>query len=584
MDQARAEHRLAALLSSDAVDYSRLMADDEVETVRTVRAYGAEMGGLVERHRGRVVDFTGDNLLAEFPSAVDAARCAVEIQRALRLRNDARAPERRMEFRIGLHLGDVLVEGERIYGDGVHIAARLETLAPAGGICLSDMIHRQLRNKLDVGFEDLGEQALKNLPEPVRVYRVTDAVPEIAVVSPTPSSAPALPLPEKPSLAVLPFVDLSGDLRHDYFGTGLAIDIMTELVKVSGLFLVSDASSFRFKTRDISLPEIGRELGVSHILEGCVRRSADRARISVQLTDARSGRQVWGERFDRSLGDLFAVQDEIAERIVTELEVKLVSGEEARFCRRSLRNPQARECSYRGWAAFDRDLAEAQRLFAEMIRLEPSNSLGHASLALAHLAEGFSARNPAAPEAIARAVTSAQAALALDDATGFAHLVLGHAHLAERRHDDALAEADLALAERPSCQGAYALEANIRQYAGSAREAIDHALRAIRLTPVYPPWYPAILAASYQAGRRYDAAVQAAEAVVALQPANVDARLILAGSNAALGRKEAAGAAAREVVRLEPDFSLEVFRQTEPYKDPAQLEVIVQDLRNAGLS
>jgi len=284
MDPVRAQHRLAAILSTDAVGYSRLMADDEIETVRTVRAFGAELAGLVEAHRGRVVDFTGDNLLAEFPSAVDATRCAVEIQHALRTRNAARAPERRMEFRIGLHLGDVLVEGERIYGDGINVAARLESLAPSGGICLSDMIHRQVRNKLDLSFEDLGDQTLKNLPDPIRVYRVAGAPPEAAPAAPARHSAPGFPLPEKPSLAVLPFVDLSGDLRHDYFGDGLAIDIMTELVKLSGLFLVAQASSFAFKARPISVRELGRELGVSHVLEGCVRRSADRVRITAQLS------------------------------------------------------------------------------------------------------------------------------------------------------------------------------------------------------------------------------------------------------------------------------------------------------------
>ncbi len=584
MDPVSAEHRLAAILSTDAVGYSRLMADDEVETVRTLRAYAAEMAGLVEGHRGRVVDFTGDNLLAEFPSAVDAARCAVEIQSALRVLNAERTPERRMEFRIGLHLGDVLVEGDRIYGDGINIAARLEGLAPSGGICLSDVIHRQLRNKLDLGFEDLGEQALKNLPDPIRAYRVAGPSAETALAAPARHSAPAFALPETPSLAVLPFVDLSGDLRHDYFGDGLAIDIMTDLVKLSGLFLIGQDSTFTYKDKPISVRELGRELGVSHVLEGCVRRSADRVRITAQLSDARSGRKVWAERFDRSLGDLFAVQDEITEKIVTELEVKLVSGEEARICRQSLRNPEARDCSYRGWAAFARDPAEARRMFAEVIRLEPDSGLGHASMALAYLVETFGGRNAGAREALARAAESSHAALALGDTTGFAHLILGHVHLFDRRHDDALAEADLAIDERPSCNGAYALKANIQQYTGNARDAIELALRAIRLTPVYPPWYPAILAASYQADGRHEEAVQAAEAVVAQQPDNVDVRLILAGANAVLGRSEAARSAAQEVLRLEPEFSLAAFQQSQPYRNPAQLEQIVHALRTAGLS
>lgn len=582
MDPVRAQHRLAAILSTDAVGYSRLMADDEIETVRTVRAFGAELAGLVEGHRGRVVDFTGDNLLAEFPSAVDATRCAVEIQNALRTRNAARAPERRMEFRIGLHLGDVLVEGERIYGDGINIAARLESLAPSGGICLSDMIHRQVHNKLDLSFEDLGDQTLKNLPDPIRVYRV--AGPPPAPAAPARHSAPSFPLPEKPSLAVLPFVDLSGDLRHDYFGDGLAIDIMTELVKLSGLFLVAQASSFAFKARPISVRELGRELGVSHVLEGCVRRSADRVRITAQLSDTRSGRHVWAERFDRSLVDLFAVQDEITERIVTELEVKLVSGEDARIYRRSPRSPEARDCSYRGWNALHRDVAEAQRMFAEAIRLEPSNGVGHAELALAYWLEGFGSRSAAARDTLARAVELSRTALALGDATGFAHLILGHAQLFERRHDAALVEADRALDERPSCNAAYSLKASIHHYAGNAREAIELSLRAIRLTPVYPPLYSAILAASYQGGRRHEEAVQAAEAVLVHQPDNVGVRVILAGSSAALGRGEAAEAEAREVLRLEPEFSLAAFQQTQPYKDPAQLEEIVRALRSAGLS
>ncbi len=584
MDQPSAEHRLAAILSTDAVAYSRLRADDEVETVRTVRAYGAAMAGLVARHHGRVVDLAGDNLLAEFPSAVDATRCAVEMQSTLRSHNAERAPVRRMEFRIGLHLGDVLVEEQRIYGDGVNIAARLESLADPGGICLSDLVHSQVRNKLDVGFDDLGEQRVKNIPYPVRAYRVFHESLGAAAAPPAQASALAFPLPDKPSLAVLPFVDMSGDPRQDYFGDGLTIDIMTDLVKLSGLFLIAMESSFTYKSTPVSVRELGRQLGVNHVLEGCVRRAADRVRITAQLVDARSGRRVWAERFDRTVGDLFAVQDEITEQIVTALEVKLISGEDARICRQSLRSPEARHCSYRGWEALDRDLDEARRMFAEVIRLEPKNGLGRAELALAYWLEGFGGRGPAAANALARATELSREALELGDTTGFAHLILGHVHLLARRHDDALAEADRAVQARPSCNGVYALKANFLNYAGGARDAIELALRAIRLTPVYPPLYPAILAASYQACGRYDEAVRAAQVVVERQPDNVDARLILAGANAALGRHDAARAAAQDVLRIEPAFSLAAFAQGQPYKESGQLQEVVRSLRSAGLS
>ena len=363
------KHRLAALLSADVVGYSRLMAQDEVATVRTLSAYRDKMTALVGNNEGRVVDFVGDNMLAEFHSALDAVDCATNIQDTLARLNAKLDENRRMRFRIGINLGDVLIDGDIIYGDGVNIAARLESLAEPGGICISESVFSQVHHKLELGFTDIGMKALKNIPDPIRVYRVV--APEVEMPPPMaetglPKDA-RLPLPAKPSLAVLPFVNLSADSDQDYFSDGLTMDIMTALVRIPGLFLISEISMFSYKSQAPTVRELSQQLGVSHVLDGGVRRAGEQVRITARLIEASSGLQVWAERYDRKIDDIFAVQDEITEKIVEAMDIKLVTGDVGHNIRETLQNPEALECYYHGWQAlFWIDQRRYQRRPAEV--------------------------------------------------------------------------------------------------------------------------------------------------------------------------------------------------------------------------
>ena len=581
--------RLAAILSADIVGYSRLMAEDEVATVRTLTSYRAVMTTLVGGHRGRVVDFVGDNMLAEFPSALDGMECAVRMQRALKDHNAKLPPERRMEFRLGLHLGDVMVDEARIYGDGVNIAARLESLADPGGICISDVVYKQIHKKLDLGYVDLGERTVKNIPEPLRVYRIVEST---TVPTPRPSKAASggeatLSLPERPSLAVLPFVNLSTDPDQDYFSDGLTMDIMTALVKISGLFLIGEGSMLTYKSKPVTIRELGRQLGVRYVLEGGVRKAGDRVRITAQLVEASSGRHMWAERFDRTLDDLFAVQDEITDEIVTALDVKLLSGESIRTVRKTLRNPSAIESYYRGWHALfgatKEDVEEAQHMFEETIQLEPESSLGYAMGAWAYWWAVFRGLSDTVSCALARATELARKALSLEDVTGLPHLMMAQIHLLKREHDQAMDLAERAVLARPNCNGAYAAKANIFNYMGRSSEAIDLAKTAIRLTPVCPPVFPAILASAYYGSDRHGEAIAVAVEVLKRDADNLDALLVLAGAHAALGRMEEAHGVTQEVLRVKPGFSLEAFAQSQPYQEPQTLARVIAMLRRAGL-
>jgi adenylate cyclase len=502
----------------------------------------------------------------------------MEIQQTLTRLNADLADNRQMNFRIGINLGDVLVDGDVIYGDGVNIAARLEGLAEPGGICISEYVYTQVHNKRELEFVDMGSQTLKNIPDPVRVYRVAANVDETAPPAAAQEAAlpppKALPLPDKPSLAVLPFVNLSADPKQDYFSDGLTMDIMTALVRIPGLFLISEILS--------------ANLGVSHVLDGGVRKAGDRVRITARLIETCSGRHIWADRYDRQIDDIFAVQDEITEKIVAAMDIQLVTGEVSRSIRDTLRNPQALESYYRGWEALfgstKEDILEAQQMFEETMRLEPEASFGYAMAAWAHwwaVAQGLTENVSATLE---RATDLAGRAMDLDDFTGLPHLVMAEIDLYNREHDKALAAAEKAVIARPSCDISFVAKANILTYLGRAAEAIDLAKFAIRLAPVYPPFFQVVLAAAYYGSGRYDEAIAAATKAVKADRDNLGAFLILAGANAALDRPEASQKAAAEVRRITPDFSLETYAATQPYKDPATLQQILRTLQKAGLN
>jgi TolB-like protein/class 3 adenylate cyclase len=583
------EHKLAAILSADVVGYSRLMAEDEVATVRTLSVYRDKISSDVHENGGRVVDFVGDNMLAEFSSALKAVDCAVKIQEALDQLNAKLDDKRRMLFRIGIDLGEVLIDNDVIYGDGINIASRLEGLAEPGGICISEFVYRQVHNKLHVGFVDIGTEKLKNISTPVRVYKVVERETEVAAMvnNAPPDQERSLPLPEKPSLAVLPFVNLSADSKQDYFSDGLTMDIMTALVRIPGLFLISEISMFSYKSQALSTRELGRQLGVSHVLDGGVRKEGDRIRITARLSETTTGRQVWAERYDRKIDDIFAVQDEITERIVEALDVKLVTGEMAHTIRKVIRDPKALESYYRGWEALfgstKDDIKEAQEMFEETIRLEPESSFGYALAAWAHWWSVDQGLSENVALSLERAMELARKAEDLEDFTGLPHLVMAQIHLFKRDHDKALEAAEKAVLARPSCDLSYVAKANILTYLGRPTEAIDLAKYAIRLAPVYPPFFQKTLAAAFYGSGQYEAAIESAKKILENDKDDLDSLLILAGANAALDRPEQASKAATEVKRVKPDFSLKKYAATQPYRDPKILERVTTMLKRAGL-
>jgi TolB-like protein len=581
--------KLTAILSADVKGYSRLMGEDEVATIRTLAACRDKMIAHVHENGGRVVDFIGDNMLAEFPSALDAVDCAAKIQRSLANLNTKLDENQQMYFRIGINIGDILIDKDVIYGEGVNIAARLEGLAEPVGICISEFVYTQVHKKLELSYIDMGTKTLKDIPNPVRVYRVVEKEAEIhpQEIETTPVQEPSLPLPQKPSLAVLPFVNLNADSKQDYFSDGLTMDIMTALVRIPGLFLISEISMFSYKSKPISVSELSRQLGVSHVLDGGVRKEGDRVRITARLIEASSGRQIWAERFDRKLDDIFTVQDDITEKIVTAMDIKLVSGESARTIRKMIRNPDALECFYRGWEALfgttKEDIKEAQELFEETMQLEPESSLGYALAAWAHWWAVDQGLSDDIASSLERATELAQNAMDLEDFTGLPHLVMAQIHLFKHEHDKALAEAEKAVIARPSCDLSYVAKANILTYLGRPTDAIDLAKFAMRLAPVYPPFFPAILAAAYYGSGQYEETIATAKEVLKNDRNNLGAFLVLAGANAALGRLEEALKAASEVRRINPQFTLEKYSETQPYKDSETLEQVISMLQRAGL-
>ncbi len=588
MTSGEVKHKLVAILSADAVGYSRLMGEDEEATVRTLGACRQRIDQLIDTFRGRVVDSPGDNLLAEFPSAVGSVRCAIDIQRALAEENVSLPADRRMLFRIGIHLGDVMVDGAKIYGDGINVAARLEGLAASGTICVSDLVYQQVRRRLDLQATDLGEKRLKNIAAPVRVYQIGSG----SFSSQTPlarAAAPgALSPPDKPSLAVLPFFNLNGDRTQDYFSDGLTLDIMAELVRLPGLFLIGQHSMFTYKSSGAKPREVAQELGVRHVLEGTVRREQNRVRITAQLIDGASGRHVWAERYDRSLEDVFAVQDEITEQVVTAMDVALVGGEGARTCRQHLRDPHALAQLYQGWEFMYRftreDMAKARGLFEDVIRLAPDCPFGYVFVAWTHYFDVERRWSAAPTESLEQMAEFARRAIELGDVSGFSSLMLAHMHLMKREHDTALALGDQALKERPSCQGAYTLKANVLNYCAQPQEAIALAKQAIRLSPVSQTWFPEVLAKAYYLSGRFEEAITAANQALALAPDSVDARLVLAAALIETKRLDAAQEAGREILSIDPGFTLTRFSASQPYRDAAPLQRLVNSLQQAGLA
>ena len=586
--------RLAAILMADVVGYSQLMEADEAGTLRAVKLHrGDVIEPAIATNKGRLVKLMGDGTLVEFASVLDAVNCATEIQQQTAARNAGQASDRRIELRIGINLGDVIVDGEDIYGEGVNVAARLESLAEPGGICLSGSVHDAIGNKLSMRCEFLGEQQVKNLVKPVRSYQVLGDQQE---ASPTPkrketSPGTALRPASEPTLAVKPFKPLRSDAESDEFADCLSNGILAALTRLPGLTLVQDESPSLQDSKQMSPVELGRRFDVRYLLKGQVHKFGPRIRVNAELLEVSTSRFIWADKLDcelKDLGDFFAIQDEITEEIVTALDIKLLSGEGARIVRKVLKNPIALECLYNGerllWKATNKlELQEAQRLLEEIVRLEPKASIGYAEAALAHWAAAFFGLSDDPAQSLDKAVELARQAISLDDVTGYPHMVLAQAHLHRRQFDEAKAEAARAVSARPSCPASFAIKADVLNHLGDSRDAIEHAQHAFRLSPIHPQIFPAVLATAYHGAGRYKESMAAAKGAIELGPTKIDSYLILAACAAVLGQAEEAQRVVREVLALKPGFSLAVFASSQPYKDQEHLDRLVDQLKTAGL-
>ena len=572
------KRKLTAILSADVKGYSRLMGEDEEATVRTITAYREVIGSVVLKHRGRVVDSPGDNILAEFASVVDAVRGAVEIQEELKSRNAELAENRRMEFRIGINLGDVIHEEERIYGDGVNVAARVESLADPGGICISRSAYDQVKKKLTLGYEYLGEHTVKNITEPVRVYRVRlDASRGVDR---------ELKLPKKPSVAVLPFVNMSGDPEQEYFSDGITEDLITDLSKVSGLFVIARNSVFTYKGKAVKIRQVGRELGVRYVLEGSVRKVGDRVRITAQLVDTTTEGHLWAERYDRDLEDIFALQDEVTQKIVAALAVALTEEEEDRLARKYTGNVEAYDYFLRGLEYHFHPTKEkniqARLMFEKAIELDSEFAAAYAQLGRTHL-RGYSHMWSQDPKGLNRAFDLAQKARDLDDTLPEAYFVFGQVYYYERRHEQAIAELEKAITLSPNYADAVAELGDVLSFAGRPEEAIGLIEKAMRFNPTPPSWYLDNLGRAYLLTEQYEEAIASFKRVLSRNPDYWVSHVYLAASYANLGRQKEARAVVAELQRINPMVSLETSRQLEPFKDQAVLDRFIEALRKAGL-
>jgi adenylate cyclase len=590
------ERKLAAIFSTDVAGYSRLMGDDEEVTIRTLTTYRAVLSSLIQQYRGRVVDSPGDNLLAEFASVVDAVRCAVEIQHELKTKNAELPEHRQMQFRIGINLGDVIVEGERLYGDGVNIAARLESLAVPGGICISGTVYDHVENKLALNYDYQGEQTVKNIAKPVRTYRVVmdeagsqqgeEAANQkskgknqrakienregraglarrkgamvaaagllliagvVATIRSVPFSIfrtpqseirneakpPPLPLPNKPSIVVLPFVNMSKDPDQEYFSDGLTETLTGDLSKISSLFVIARNSAFTYKGKAVKVQDVGREMGVRYVLEGSVLKAGDQVRITTQLIEATTGYHLWTQRYDRPLQDILTLHDEIVQKIVTTLKLQLTLQEQGYIVRKHTDNLEAYDAFLRGQGYHYRYTKEAniqgRQMFEKAVALDPQYAEAYAWLGLTYHAEWI-LHWSADLQTLERALALAQQALALDDTLPIAHSLLSYVYVQKQQYDQALAAGERAIALDPNQADRYAGQAHVLYIAGRPEEALQSVEQAMRLNPRSPPWYLAYVGVAYRMTGRYAEAIATLKEIISRDPNFIYAHLHLASS------------------------------------------------------
>ncbi len=580
----RVERRLAAILAADVAGYSRLMGEDEEGTLAALKAIRRELGDpKIKEHRGRIVKTTGDGLLIEFGSVVDAVRCAVETQREMVERNATVPEARRIQFRMGINLGDIIKDGRDIYGDGVNVAARLEALAEPGGICVSWVVRDQVRDKLDFGFEDLGDQRVKNIARPVHVYR-------IPIAENAPRRAP-LPLPEKPSLAVLPFQNMSGDPEQEYFADGMVEEITTTISRLPWLFVIARNSSFTYKGKAVDVKQVARELGVRYVLEGSVRKAGSRVRITGQLIDTASGAHIWADRFDGALDDIFKLQDDVASGVVGAIEPRLRLAEIERASRKPTESLDAYDLYLRALVTFHQLTSEgvedAVRLLERALDIDPSYAPAAALAAWCRVVQVAQGWARPTPELAAVALHFARRAIDTGKDDPDALWMAGHAIANfSGDHKAAVAAIERALALNPNAALAWTLRGWVHLYLDEVDPAIAAFERASRLSPLDPLGYIITggFARAHLTAGRYKEAMRWVDQTILEQPRFTTALWIKVVLCELMGRHDEAREALRPLLEAWPDFTIDAFATYATPHYTARLRAIyVEALRKAGL-
>ena len=618
------ERKLIAILAADVAGYSRLMELDEAGTLAALKAHRQELiDPKIAEHHGRLFKLMGDGALVEFASVVDAVACAVAIQHGMAARNEEVPEDRRIVFRIGVHLGDVMVEGDDLYGDGVNVAARLEGLAAPGGICISQQAYDQVETKLDLAYQDLGEQQVKNIARPVRAYWVRPAgtapparrglsairmlgagsvallivagvtlgwwQPWKPEVEPASVERTAVPLPDKLSIAVLPFDNMSGDPEQEYFADGMTEDLITDLAKISGLLVIARNSTFAYKGQSLDVREVARELGVRYVVEGSVRKAGGRIRINAQLIDAETGAHLWAERYDREATDVFDLQDEVRARIVAALRVKLTPAEVTRLARQMTGNAEAYDYYIRGLrqeSFFTKEgNLESRRMLERAIELDPAFAAAYGKLATAHTLAAENGWSPAPEESMETARLLAEKAVALDDDLPQAHWAVARVYSRKRLFDGDRAIASLrkAIALDPNYADGHAFLATVLVFVGRAEEALGHVETAMRLNPHFPFWYFYALGASQFMLTRYDAAIESLEKAIERNPAWRSNHRFLVAAYGHLGMTEEAEWEMEELQMLGFEPTIANWESRVQIQDPAYRARYFDGLRKAGV-
>ena len=581
--QTASQRRLAAIFVADVVGYSRLMGVDEVMTLRRLREYRDAMSGRIAARGGRVVNTSGDALLAEFASVVDAIECAVESQIDIAERNADVDEQQCLRFRIGVHLGDVLVEDDDIFGDGVNIAARLEALAPAGGVCLSGTVYDVVHRRIDLAYQSHGEQKFKNIEEPVRAYGVAlDGGADITLPNKTKVDE------ARPSIAVLPFENMSGDAEQAYFSDGITEDLITSLSKIDGLFVIARNSTFTYKEQRKTVDEIAADLGVRYVLEGSVRKSGGRVRITAQLIDGQTGGHLWADRYDRDLIDVFAVQDEVTQQIVDALEVKLTDRD-----RRNLEQSghvvdvEAYDYVLRGrdqYLRYTREASvQAREMFSKAITIDPGYAEAHAWLSLTYIHEWNQLWTRDVSESLEPALEHAQKAQSLDDSLPIVHMALSQSYQWHNQPDEALEAAEHAVALDPNNADALGALAEILAMRGRPQEAVELIEKAIELNPHFPAWYLTIAAWARFWQRNYDEALSLIRRANVRNPDMLGNHILLALCHARNGSLEQAAHAIEECKRVSgADVNISQMVRDVPFLQRDDLDHFIDAARVAG--